>query len=142
MSSEIIYERKYSPMDDSLWDDISKGSSLSEKERSELEARLLQIPHEVSFVPSQTHITNAEKFIKLAKDAAWIYDFDVRIEKSDWNVKVTYSFDGEREDCSLSELFAMANHVSFYSNRNDRTSTIVLDYPLFDMVRNGKVVYL
>ncbi len=137
MGYEIIYEEKHSHIGNVIWEDTSKVSFQSDKEQSAFAKLLLQIPHQLSFAPSPQRSAIAAGFIRRAKDYALIYGFDVCIEKSEWGVRVTYAFDSTRMDCSLSDLFGIADRVSFFPDRNDRKITIVLEYLLYEVMRNG-----
>ena len=140
MNWKLIYENKYQPIEDSAWDDESGDFSWLLEDMSEFKARLLRIPQELKMIPSKERIAKAGTFIKRAISDALIHDFDIRVEKGDDCIRVTFSFDGERERCELQELFSMAHRFSFLNNLYDRERSIVLLYYTCDSVYRGKVV--
>ena len=141
MSWKLIYEDRYQPIEDPNWGNDPEDYIKLAEDMAAFKERLLQIPHELKFIPVKERAAQAETFIKCAINGANIYGFDIRVEQRNGCIRVTLSFDGDRETCELHELFSMAHEFSFFKNLDDREFSIVLQFYTYDTVYRGKVVY-
>lgn len=140
MSWKVIFEERYQPIENPVWGDDPDDFIKLAKDIADFKERLLQISRELEFISEKERIAQAETFLQRAILDAFLYRFDIRVEKKDACIRVTYSFDENRERCELQELFSMAHRFSFFKNLYDREYSIVLQYYTCDAVYHGKVV--
>ena len=142
MSAELIYEKKYPPID-------------PEKEIKRIELELAaeqqepipsfnevynKIMADTTYILIPERIKGSEAFIRTAIEVSRLYELDTRIERCDSHISVTYSFNCGGGMRDIRRVFGMADEFAFFKDVYGFDFTISLDYYTHAVIRRGRII--
>ena len=139
MRSDIIYEKKYPPIDPNYKDvhyEIELPEGIVLKPRSDEEI-IQEIYESTRYTSISYRHSLAKEFIEKAIDIADIYRMDITILRLDAMISVRLYADYCVNMQYINRLFGMADRITFFSGEGEHDAFLCLDLYTHVVVRSG-----
>jgi hypothetical protein len=139
MKSEVIYEKKYPPID---YDNIDAHIKIELPETPvvkpcSFDGAIKEIYENTKYTPIPYRDDLSKEFIKKAIDVADIYQMDITVLRLDGKISVWLSIDFCVNMQYINCLFGMADRISFFSGEDGHDIFVCLDLYTHVIVRSG-----
>lgn len=141
MVGKVLFQKQY-PREDlnESSNEIDEKQIAFQKELPSSEGFIDHLLESITLEPLPQKEEGVERFIQSAIEISDFYELDIEIRQFSAHVRVNLSFDCGASLKGMSQVFAMADELSFATGIKGRDLTVSMDYYTHAVYLNGRQI--